>query len=73
MKLTIMIATPDESCYPCEFVSRDEVVFEPGPVSELVAVNLISNVESNNVVSSVTVSDAAPILLVSKPDGSSRL
>ena len=38
-------------------VSRDEVTVEPGSASESVTVNLISNVESNNVVSSVTVSD----------------
>jgi len=42
-----------------KFVSRDEVLVEPGSVSELVAVNLISNVESNNAVSSVTVSDVS--------------
>jgi len=42
-----------------KFVSRDEVPVEPGSASESVAVNLILNVESNNVVSSVTVSDVS--------------
>jgi len=42
-----------------KFVSRDEVPVETGSASESVAVNLISNVESNNVVYSVTVSDVS--------------
>jgi len=42
-----------------KFISRDEVPVEPGSASEPVAVNLISTVESNNVVSSVTVFDVS--------------